>query len=103
LFVFLAIRWSTWIPPDILVLGTERNLRVVAFYVLVRCISQKLGRMDYLLLHACVVLHYLSKLRMGMGLGLPILLKVILLYFAVLFAFYDSQAVFAVFDCILVK
>jgi hypothetical protein len=101
LFVFLAIRWSTWIPPDILVLGTKRNLRVVAFYVLVRCISQKLGRMDYLLLPACVVLHYLSKLRMGMG--LPILLKVILLYFAVLFAFYDSQAVFAVFDCILVK
>jgi hypothetical protein len=101
LFVFLAIRWSTWIPPDILVLGTKRNLRVVAFYVLVRCISQKLGRMDYLLLPACVVLHYLSKLRMGMG--LPILLKVILLYFAVHFAFYDSQAVFAVFDCILVK
>ncbi|GMY33253.1 Protein argonaute 1A, partial [Fagus crenata] len=57
------IWWSTWMPPDILVLGTKRNLSVVALYVLVGCISQKLGRMDCLLLHVCAVAHYLSELR----------------------------------------
>ena len=50
-------------PTDIIVLGTKRNLRVVALYVLVGCISQKLGRMDCLLLHVCAVVHYLSELR----------------------------------------
>ena len=64
-------------------------MRALVFSVLVRCICQELGPVDYLLLHGCVVLHYLSELSI---LGLPTRMKVILLSFA----FYDSQAIFAI-------
>ena len=64
-------------------------MRALVFSVLVRCICQELGPVDYLLLHGCVALHYLSELSI---LGLPTRMKVILLSFA----FYDSQAIFAI-------
>ncbi|KAF3976035.1 hypothetical protein CMV_000745 [Castanea mollissima] len=55
-------RWSTWVLPEIPDLVTKRNLRALVFSVLVRCICQELGPVDYLLLHGCVVLHYLLEL-----------------------------------------
>ena len=88
-FFILVIRWSTWVLPEIPDLGTKRTLRALVFSVLVRCICQELGPVDYLLLHGCVALHYLSELSI---LGLPTRMKVILLSFA----FYDSQAIFAI-------
>ncbi|KAK7831629.1 putative lrr receptor-like serine/threonine-protein kinase [Quercus suber] len=65
-------RWSTWVLPEISDLGTKRNLRALVFSVLVRCICQELGPVDYLLLHGCVVLHYLLELSI---LGLPTRMK----------------------------
>uniref|UniRef100_A0A2N9F6Z8 non-specific serine/threonine protein kinase n=1 Tax=Fagus sylvatica TaxID=28930 RepID=A0A2N9F6Z8_FAGSY len=70
--LLMATWWSTWIPPDILVLGTKRNLRVVALYVLVRCISQKLGRMDYLLLPCLCCSSLLIEAQNGNGITNPV-------------------------------
>jgi hypothetical protein len=73
------------------VLGTNRNLSVLAFCALSGCIRQELGRMDCLLLHGFVVLHCLLEHRIPLqGIPLPVPWKVNFVFVLV----YDSHASF---------